>query len=256
MIDFDRHPDSPYAVFTVEATGATYDARDLGLMLSSAEIPDPEARRREIKVPGRDGALDFTEALGGVYFENRELVLTFVGNATSSERFRLACSTLRNALDGKLCRLVLSDDLGYFWRGRPSVAVERVGRRHLRAVVTFDAYPYKLQTVSSYEAWKWDSFSFVDGVITQVTDVRLVNGETKVVTLPRDPARQKVTLWLNVGQSGSVRARTNREAASTYHLLRSGANHFPEIRMSADAETALYLTGTGSVGVEYRLGSL
>ena len=256
MIDFDRHPNSPYATITIESTGTEYDTRDLGLLLSGVDISDPEARRHQISVPGRDGALDFTEALGGIYFENREIVLTLVGNAISSERFRLACSTLRNALDGRMCRLVLSDDLGYYWRGRPQVDVDPIGRHHLKATMTFDAYPYKLNTVSSYEAWKWDSFSFVDGVITQAADITLVNGETKTVTLPRDPARQKVTLWLNTGQSGSVRARTSREAAGAYHLLRAGANRFPEIRMAADAETTLYLTGTGSVGVEYRIGSL
>jgi len=92
-------------------------------------------------------------------------------------------------------------------------------------------------------------------VVTHPEDV-VVNNQTKTVTLPADPARQKVTLWLNTGSSGSVRVRTNREPTSTYHLLRLGRNRFPEVRMAADTETVLYITGTGSVGVDYRRGSL
>lgn len=255
MIDLDTHANSEYATITISATNTVYDLRDLGFLLADYKIPDPAARRHEIKVPGRDGTLDLTESLGGVYFENRTIRLDLNGNAITSEHFQRNCSTLRNALDGKLCKLTFSDDPQFYWLGRAAVGAERLGRHHMSITITLDAYPYKLKIDGSYDPWRWDPFSFVDGMVTHPEDVVLSN-QTKTVTLPADPARQKVTLWLNTGSSGSVRVRTNREATSAYHLLRLGRNRFPEVRMEANTETTLYLTGTGSVGIDYRQGSL
>jgi hypothetical protein len=255
MIDLDLHPNSEYATLTVNATGTVHDLRDYGFLLADYTIPDPEAKRHEVKVPGRDGTLDFTEALGGVYFENRNIELELNGNAISSEHFHRNCSALRNALDGRVCKLTFSDDPNYYWLGRVGVGAERLGRHHMAITVSLDAYPYKLVIDGSYDPWRWDPFSFVDGVVTHPEDVVLSN-ETKTVTLPTDPARQKVTLWLNSGSSGSVRVRTSKEDPGAYHLLRLGRNRFPEVRMASDEEVVLYITGTGSVGVDYRRGSL
>lgn len=255
MINLDLHPNSEHVSITIDSTNTIVDLRDMDFLLASYSIPDPEAKKHEVQVPGRDGTLDLTEALGGVYFENRTIDIDLNGNAVTSEQFQLKCSQLRNALDGKVCKVSFSDDPAYYWLGRVSVDAERLGRHHMSITLHVDAYPYKLSFISSYEPWLWDPFSFVDGVITRPEDV-VLNNQTKTVTLPTDPARQKVTLWLNTGSSGSVWVRTNRESSTTRHLLRLGRNRFPEVRMMPDVTTTLYLTGTGSVGVDYRRGSL
>ena len=87
-------------------------------------------------------------------------------------------------------------------------------------------------------------------MVTSQSDISL-SGGTESVTLPKDPARGKPTLWLN---SGSARARLSTDP--TWHTLRNGANLYPEIRQSADGEVTLLLDGSGSVGIEYRIGSL
>ena len=255
MIDLDRHPNSEFVTIIINATGETISLRGMDFLLADYTIPDPNAKKHEVQVPGRDGTLDLTEALGGVYFENRNIELVLNGNAVTSAHFQYNCSLLRNKLDGKVCKVIFSDDLAYYWLGRVSVDAERNGRHHMSVTLHVDAYPYKLALNGSYEPWLWDPFSFVDGEVTHPEDVILRN-QTKTVTLPADPARQKITLWLNTGSSGSVWARTNREDPGTRHLLRLGRNRFPEVRMAADTETTLYLTGTGSVGVDYRRGSL
>ena len=255
MIYIDRHPNSEFVTIIDNATGTTINLRGMDFLLASYNIPDPNAKKHEVQVPGRDGTLDLTEALGGVYFENRTIDIELNGNAVTSEQFQHRCSQLRNMLDGKVCKVIFSDDLAWYWLGRVSVDAERLGRHHMTIELHVDAYPYKLSLSGSYEPWLWDPFSFVDGEVTHPEDV-VINNQTKTVTLPADPARQKVTLWLNTGSSGSVRVRTNREDPGAYHLLRLGRNRFPEVRMAADTETTLYLTGTGSVGVDYRHGSL
>lgn len=251
VYDLSDYTDASYATILVEENGASYEtATDWNLILTEVHINDPQARKFSVTVPGRDGILDLSESLGGVYYENRTIEMHFVCLNYTTERFHLLASTIRNAIEGRMCRISFSDDLGYFWRGRPQVDVSWLEVEGTELIIKAEVEPYKYSATSSYEAWKWDSFSFVDGVITQQSDITL-DGSTETVTLPRDPARGKPTLWLN---SGTVRARLSSE--STWHTLKAGANVFPEIRMSADAGVSLLLNGTGSVGVEYRVGSL
>lgn len=242
-----------YARFTVVDIDREYDTRDWMLFMCDVSVSDPEARRYQVDVPGRDGTLDLTEALGGVYFANRTVQMTFRCVNYTTARFHYVSSQLRNALDGRLVQLTLFDDPAYFWKGRCQVETDRSGLEATEIRVTVDADPHKYSIVSSYEAWKWSPFSFIDGVVTQPTDIVLDN-ETKTVTLPQDPARLKPTLWLNTGGSGSVSAKLSTD--STWHLLRAGKNVIPEIRQSDREEVTLYLRGTGRVGVDYRVGSL
>lgn len=242
---------APYVTFEIEGTGYVYNsATDWNLVLNRFEIADAEARKYAVLVPGRDGTLDLSDALGGVYYENREIEIRFYCVNYTAERFHLLASTMRNVLDGNTTRVVFSDDLAFFWRGRPQVSAEWGGLNYSVVTVTMSAEPYKLNAISSYDAWKWDPFNFVTGVITQTDDI-ILNGSTETLTLPMDPARGKPTLWLN---TGSARAKLSGE--QTWHTLKAGANLFPEIRMSPTSEVTLMLDGTGSVGVEYRVGSL
>jgi len=242
---------APYVLFEEDGGTVVYNsAEDWNLVLRSFEIEDANARRFAVEIPGRDGVLDLSDALGGVYYENRKIVLNFACVNFVTERFHLLASIMRNALDGKVMRLTFSGDLAYFWRGRAQVDAEWGGLNYSVITVTIDAEPHKYSVISSYEPWEWSPFNFVTGVITQASDIALTGG-TVTVTLPVDPARGKPTLWLN---TGSAKARLSSD--QKWHTLKAGANLFPEIRMSATAEVQLLLNGTGSVGVEYRVGSL
>lgn len=241
-----------HATFTDDASGTVeYDSRDWGFFLEAPTgIPDAKARRYEKTVPGRDGVLDLTDALGVVNFENRAIELSFVYQCGTQSNYHLMASDMRNTLDGKRWRVTLKHDASWYWVGRCQVDTSKVGAEAMRLVVRIDAEPFKRSVQSSYEAWKWSPFSFVDGVVTNPSDVELTGG-TATVSLPRDDAASKVTLWLN---SGSADAKTSTD--KTWHALKPGANRIPEIRMSRDGATVLQLRGTGTVGVEYRLGSL
>ena len=242
---------APFVLFEEDGGTATYNsAEDWDLVLRSFDIEDANARRFAVTVPGRDGTLDLSDALGGVYYENRKIVLEFACVNYIPERFHLLAATMRNALDGHMVRLVFSDDQAFFWRGGAQVDAEWGGLNYSAITVTIDAEPHKYNAISSYEPWLWDTFNFVTGTVTQTADV-VLNDSTETVTLPIDPARGKPTLWLN---TGSARVRVSGE--QTWHVLKAGANLFPEIRMSASSETLVVLNGTGSVGVEYRVGSL
>jgi len=238
-----------YATFELE-DGTEYSTLDWDFFRCGIEVSDPEVRRYEVRVPGRDGALDLTEALGGRYFDDRTVTVRLRCVNGTEEKFHLLASTVRNAIEGRVCKIVLSADQGYFWKGRPTVDAEWKPLGASDVTISAKVAPYKYSVTSSYDPWLWDSFSFVDGVITDESDITLTGGTTSV-SLPKDPARGKPTLWLN---TGNARARLSTDP--NWHTLKSGANLIPEIRQSADGTVTLMLNGTGSVGIEYRIGSL
>jgi hypothetical protein len=249
--DPSEYPGASYVTITVEDNSSIYDTlNDWNLVLTHVSIDDADARRFEVTVPGRDGTLDLSSALGGIYYENRQITLEFACKNYIAERFNLLASTMRNALDGKICRAILSNDSSYFWRGRPQVSVEWGGLNHTVVVVTIMAEPYKYSISSSYDPWLWSPFSFVNGVIVQEADI-VLNNQTVEHVLPADRARGKPTIWLN---RGSVQVKLS--TMSTWLTLKAGANVFPEIRMDAQNAQTLQLKGTGTVGLDYRLGSL
>lgn len=249
--DFSDYPDASYVMITDEAKGIQFNTvDDWNLALVGVSIGDPQVRKYEVTVPGRDGTLDLSNALGGVYYENRDIELRFACINYSTERFHVLASTIRNAIEGRVCHVTLSDDLAYYWRGRPQVDATWPGIEHSEIVITMSAEPHKYSIYGSYEAWKWSPFNFVTGVVTQEEDIVLTGG-TALVPLPADPARGKVTLWLNTGN-----AKAKLSTQSMWKTLTAGENVFPEIRLQDKETSTLQLKGTGSVGVDYRIGSL
>jgi len=245
--------DAGYCTFFIEDTNTVYNSLDFMLILTNVEIEDAQARRYTVDVPGRDGTLDLSEALGGVYFANREITLEFACINYTTQRFIDISSRLRNALNGRMCRLTISSDIAHFWRGRCQVDSTRGSLEHTAITVTMNAEPHKYSVIGSYEPWQWSPFSFIDGTTVTQKDV-VLNNQTKTVTLPVDPARGKPVLWLNTGTSGAVQAKLSTQ--SSWQVLRIGKNTFPEIRMSDRFTQTLQLKGKGSVGVDYRIGSL
>lgn len=242
--------DIEYVTFATES-GESYNSKtDWKLLRAKFEISDPQLRKYEVMVPGRDGMLDLSDALGGAYFGNRSVKVSFLCLNWLEERFHLLASTMRNAIDGKTCRIVLSSDSSYFWRGRPQVVAEWDGSGASSLTVEAEVEPFKYSISSSYDPWVWDTFSFVNGVIVQEADVTL-NNQTKTVTLPADRAGGKPVLWLS---NGSVQAKLSTQ--QEWKSLESGRNTFPEITMDKEESVVLQLKGTGTVGIDYRLGSL
>lgn len=249
--NYEPLANASFVTFIDEATNSRYvTTTDWDLIWRSIEIEDALARRFSVTVPGRDGQLDLSDALGGIYYENRNIVLEFVCVNYIIERFNLLASRIRNALDGKVCRVVLSNDSSYFWRGRPQIEAEWGGLNYSIIRVSMDAEPYKYSVSSSYDPWIWNTFSFVNGTIVTESDV-VVNNRTIERTLPADRARGKPTIWLNNGE-----VQVKLSTMTQWLTLKSGANVFPEIRMSAQEPKVLQLKGKGTVGIDYRLGSL
>ena len=116
--------------------------QDLDLYLGSVSVGSPAVRTNYVDIPGADGLLDLSEALGGVTYGSREIMLSF-GRAIY-DRYQQD-AIVKNALHGKRMKITLSEDPSHSFLGRVSVVEwQRVnGVGHVDISATCDPYRYK-----------------------------------------------------------------------------------------------------------------
>lgn len=208
-------------------TFGTHLQEEFGLLPKQVIISPPEVKTYLVPVPGRNGSLDFTEALtdGQVVYNDRLLTITMYCFAEDEQlpKMEAAC---RNALHGQKMNIVMDCDPGYYYRGRLSVDWASEDNIDIATITaTCDPYKYKLSpTVKEFD---------VSGSLS--------------VTLPNErmPAVPTVTtdseITLQFGGSTIVFPAGSRRAPAL--LLLEGNNR-------------LVLTGTGHIKFEYQEGAL
>lgn len=220
---------------------------DYGLYVTNTNpVGTPIARTHYIQIPGRNGEVDITEALTGyTIYGNRQITLKLGGKKESSV-WPAFMSTILNEIHGKRVKVVFDDEKDYYYIGRASVQndYDRKGRIATFTVI-IDAEPYKYSIVDSLEPWKWDPFSFVDGVIQSYSDM-VVAGKLDCVL-----AGSEMPVIPEFIVNGNM---TITFEGKTYSL-NSGKNKIYDV-VILNKEYPVTFTGNGTVSVSYRKGRL
>ena len=120
---------------------------DLNLILSNVNIPPAQVKTNYIDIPGGDGSVDLTEALGEVKFSDRECSFTFT--VFPYEDFEEKKKNISNLLNGTRCRMVLDKDPQYFWEGRCFINEYASDKNLHQIVVKAMVAPYKLKVTKT-----------------------------------------------------------------------------------------------------------
>lgn len=124
-------------------TMKTYD--DLGLvLLREMELCPPEPKICVVDIPGGNGVLDLTEAVGGdIAYENRKQAFEF----DSFGDFEVAKTRVSGLLHGRVHDYRIPSDPDYTYHGRFTVeSYEEARRGKGRIKLTVSADPYKYKT--------------------------------------------------------------------------------------------------------------
>lgn len=237
----------------VEDTGKTYHTLDTwNLALGNNNyIGDPEMETTYIKVPGRNGLIDATEAVSGRrVFRKRQLAFELGGKHDRLD-WDGVISAFRNNIEGRVCRLTLDNDRSHYWRGR--VYIQDFDR--FRNLGTFTlavpmADPYKYSNTSSAEPWLWDPFNFETDIITYIGAITVTGSET--ITIPHGHMATSPELVLSDLTSAEFTVTAN---GVTYPLT-VGTNRIPSILVGGDNDVELEFTGDAKIQIVYRSGSL
>lgn len=216
---------------------------DWGLLLVEKTISPPEPKTEIVDVPGMDGVLDLTEALGAVRYGNRELKFQF--KVIDRERFYDAYTTVATYLHGRKRNIIIDDDPGFYYVGRCTMGDLKPGKIQSYFDVEVDAEPYKYETDDAMAngRWLWDTFNFRTGIAqdTQYT----VSGTQTITLINRGMA---VNPTFTASASMSVRYK-----GTTYSIPNGTTTNY-NILLDA-GENTLTVTGTGTLTISYRGGA-
>ena len=226
--------------------GGKHTLRDWNLGWTGITLGFPEAKTYEQDVPGADGTLDLTEAIcGDVKYKMRSLSLEFETPDNDFFEWAELISAIANYLAGQKMRIILDTDPEFFYSGRLSIDVEKTDRAKGKLTLSGDVDPYKYEKYSSLEDWLWDPFNFNTGTAREYKDIR-VDGEYSLVISGR---RKKVVPTFECSAPMQV-----TYGGQDYDLPVGKSKVF-EIWIG-EGEHVLTFTGTGTVSIDYRGGSL
>ena len=202
--------------------GDRYSREDYGAVMNYARVTPPAVKEVYVDIDGGDSAIDLTEAVGGVAYEDARIEFKFT--LFSAER----AEQMKNDLHGKRLEIVLEREPEYCYEGRVSCTkVERDGRLY-EACFTARVQPYK------YERKK------------TVHEER-VSGTEKEVLLQNDrmPAMPRIEV------EGSVQLVYN----GIRYRMGPGTYQMPEVTLQ-EGLNRVRLSGNGRVRFSYRKGRL
>lgn len=224
--------------------GTKHSYDDFGLILSSKEVGLPEPKTESVNVVGRNGDIDLTEALGdSITFKNRKLTFTFT-LLKANIYWTGVLSGVSNYLHGKKMQIVMDADKTFYYYGRCKVNQYKSNKTLGTIVIECDVEPYKIEVNGAGIPWLWDTFSFVNGIIyvnqveiSGTATVNLIN-RAKIVS-PTFTCSAAMTVTFN-GNS---------------YKLNAGSTTVYDIRLQ-EGDNEVTFTGTGTVKIEYKGGSL
>jgi hypothetical protein len=226
--------------------------KDLGLVTGNNDVVgEAEVMTNYVTVPGSNKRIDLTESITGyVPYERRELKFE-LGTKTDRVKWPILVRKISNIFHGRKVKVILDSEPDYYFEGRAKVKDTDRSTKICTCLMEIDCDPYKYDRFSSLEDWEWDSFNFETGVIRDSYKDIKVAGNTvqKFIEGSAMPVTLKCIVSNVTGSANFVAC--NGKAYS----LKEGENRFPDVLIGEEG-VDLYFTGTYTVSINYRGGSL
>lgn len=238
--------------FTIEVGNKSYHSLDdWGLMMTQAvSISDPEQQTSYIEIIGANQMLDVSTALTGRPTFKKRAIKIGVAKLYQAEYWDAEISRIRNAIEGKLVKVIFDNDTEYYWQGRAHVETftrsDKWGKFFINIPM---ADPFKYDVQSNIDPWLWDSFDFENDSVPAEPVIE-VDGTVSIVA---PSGTMYCVPTFTVSEMSSPITVSN--GSRTYPMV-NGTNIFPALLINGDEEVTLTFSGKGRVVMEYRGGSL
>ena len=207
--------------------GTKWAHADYGLIVAPYAIPMPEPQTNFVEIPGRDGALDLSEAFGTVRYADRVVPLTLYARAP----FDVLISSLAADVHGRRMNVIFDRDPTYYYDAR--MTIEDVERHWGYCELSLECRvkPYKLEQFETA----------ITVLPTGIATVTLTN--TRMPVVPSITVSAEMTLTFTIAGVG-------------YTINLAAGSHIVPSLVLTDGETKIDITGTGSITFTYRKGVL
>ena len=224
---------------------------DFGLYMTDFFIEAPSAQTYSIKIPGRNGSLDLTEAFGDIKYNNRKIKLMFKRKDDCAYDWHKTYSKILELWNGKQVKIIFDAEKDYYYLGRANVSNTKQDQIHSTISVTIDCEPYAYEVQNRAEQWLWDPFNFETGKIYQSEYSEInVNGSVDFTFNHNGQMPVAPTFRLHSGICSVI-------FEGTAYELSLGTNIIPEIVIRKNGTQSITFTGSeAAVSIDYRGGKL
>jgi len=207
--------------------GTKWAHADYGLIVAPYAIPMPEPQTNFVEIPGRDGALDLSEAFGTVRYTDRIIPLTLYARAP----FDTTVSALAADIHGRRMNVIFDRDPTYYYDAR--IMIEDVERHWGYCELSLECRtkPYKLEQFETA----------ITVLPTGNATVTLTN--TRMPVVPTITISAEMTLAFTINGKG-------------YSVILPAGTHTVPPLVLMEGNTGIGITGTGSATFVYRKGAL
>ena len=207
--------------------GTKWAHADYGLIVAPYAIPLPEPQTNFVEIPGRDGALDLSEAFGTVRYADRVIELTLYNRAP----FDSLVSAFAADVHGRRMNVIFDRDPTFYYDAR--ITIEDVERHWGYCELSLEcrAKPYKLEQFE-----------------TAIT-VLPTGSATVTLANTRMPVVPTITVSADMAFAFTI---SEKDYSVT---LPTGTHTVPSLVLM-EGDTKIEITGTGRVTFTYRKGAL
>ena len=207
--------------------GTKWAHADCGLIVAPYAIPMPEPQTNFVEIPGRDGALDLSEAFGAVRYADRTIPLTLYVRAP----FDTLVSAFAADVHGRRMNVIFDRDPIYYYNAR--ITIKDVERHWGYCELSLEcrAKPYKMEQFETA----------ITVLPTGSATVTLTN--TRMPVVPTITVSAEMTLTFTI-------------VGKDYSVTRPAGTHTVPSLVLMEGNTEIGITGTGSATFTYRKGAL
>ena len=207
--------------------GTKWAHADYGQIVAPYAIPVPEPQTNFVEIPGRDGALDLSEAFGTIRYADRIIPLTLYARAP----FAALTSAFAADVHGRRMNVIFDRDPTFYYDAR--VTLEDVERHagYCELSLKCRAKPYKLEHFETA----------ITVLPTGSATVTLTN--TRMPVVPTIAVSAEMTLVFAI-------------AGVSYSICLAAGSHVMPSLVLMEGDTEVEITGSGSITFTYRKGAL
>lgn len=132
-------------------------------------INPPTIKANYIDIPGGNGTIDASTILTTYpLYNDREGQIEYyvTRDYDGYDSWTRVYHEVLNYLGGRTFKVIMEEDPAHYYRGRVNVNQWKSEKDWSKITLDYHLEPFKYEVLSSVDRWKWDPFSFIDGVIT------------------------------------------------------------------------------------------
>lgn len=222
-------------------------------------VVPPEAKTSYVDVPGMDGSLDYSEALGGIKYQNREGSWTFyVMNDYGEKNFEYEAwyelySAILASIHGYQMYVWFEDDPHYVYFGRIEVDNWNPEKDWSQIVINYNLEPYKYKGHVNDDGWAERDTSVSTAGIDWLWD-ELFNNTIKYGKFSVNGYKMR-TLINNTDEDIEIAVRSSTtmtaEINNKTYKFRNGWNRDTGIVLPKRSNVIAKFIGNGTITIDY-----